>query len=244
MNIKKILISQPKPTNPKNSFLEIAEKCDVQIDFEKFISIEGVSVTEFRKTKIDLLKFNIVIFTSKTAIDHYFRMAEGLNLKIPSTMKYYCINESIAYYIQKYIIYRKRKIAYSNGSIDELIEMLKKYQKEKVLLPVADIHKPTIPNKLKKNKFNVTKAVLYRTVSSDIKDLNINEYDIITFFSPAGITSLLENFPDYEQGKTKFAAFGTETSKAIKKANFKLQIKVPSKKHTSMATALIDYIKK
>ncbi len=244
MSIKKILISQPKPANPKNSYFELAEKYEVEVDFEKFINIEGVKVNEFRKTKVDLLKFGVVIFTSKTAIDNYFRLAKEVKIKIPTTMKYYCINESIAYYIQKYIIYRKRKIAFADGSIENLLEILKKYQDEKILLPVADVHKPTIPNKLKKNGFKFTKVVLYRTVSTDIKKVNINDYDIITFFSPAGITTLIENFPDFEQGKTKFAAFGNETAKAIRKAGYKLNIKVPSKKFTSMSMALEDFLKK
>lgn len=245
MKINKILVSQPKPANPKNQFFEIAREHDVKIDFEKFISIEGVPVMEFRKTKIDFLSFRAVIFTSKTAIDNYFRLAEELKIKIPSTMKYFCINESIAYYIQKYIIYRKRKIFYAeNGTIDQVIEMLKKHEVTEVLLPVADIHKPTIYNKLKRNKFKVTKAVLYRTVNSDIKHLNINDYNLIVFFSPAGVTSLKENFPDYVQGTTRIAGFGTETAKIIKKEGLKLDIKVPTKKFPSMTMAINDYLKK
>ena len=241
MSKKTILISQPEPENKKSPYYDFAEKYNVQINFRKFIAIEGVSVQEFRKTKINILKHTAVIFTSKTAIDHYFKIAEDLRIKIPNSMKYFCINETIAYYLQKYIIYRKRKIFFSDGIFDSLLKMFDKYPEEKILLPVADIHKATMTNKLKKGKFNYTKAVLYKTVSDDLSDLKDLSYDILVFFSPAGIESLLENFPNFKQNNTKIAAFGTETCKAVVNSGLTLDIKAPTPKAPSMAMALIHY---
>ena len=242
MTLNTILISQPEPAKNKSPYAELEDNFKIKIDFQKFITIEGVSVKEFRKTKINLLTHTAVIFTSKTSVDNYFRMAQELRIKIPTKMKYFCINETIAYYLQKYIIYRKRKINYANGSFDDVIKMFEKYPDEKILFPVADIHKPTMPNKLKKSKLKFTKAVLYRTVSADLSNLKDINYDLIVFFSPAGIKSLLENFPDFKQNKTKIAAFGTETCKAVKNAGLNLEIKAPTQESPSMAMAISNYL--
>ena len=242
MTLNTILISQPEPEKNKSPYKELVTDFKVKIDFQKFITIEGVSVKEFRKTKINMLKHTAVIFTSKTSVDHYFRMAQELRIKIPTRMKYFCINETIAYYLQKYIIYRKRKINFANGSFDDIIQMFNKYPDEKILFPVADIHKPTMPNKLKKSKLKFTKAVLYRTVNADLSDLKDVNYDLLVFFSPAGIKSLFDNFPDFKQNKTKIAAFGTETCKAVINAGLKLEIKAPTAEAPSMALAISNYL--
>lgn len=243
MEIKRILVSQPEPANSKSPYLLLSEKYGVTVDFKPFITVEGVSAKDFRRTKINFLDFSAVIFTSKTAIDHYFRLAEELKIEIPNTMKYFCISESIAFYLQKYIVYRKRKIFYSSGDFDDLMEVMQKYHSETFLLPVSDVHKPDVPKKLEKFKFNFTKAVLYQTVSVDMKNFNMNDYDIIVFFTPAGIQSLLENFPNFQQENIKIAAFGPITTKALKKAGLKLDIKAPTEEAPSMTMALENYIK-
>ena len=243
MSIKTILISQPKPQSSKSPYLDLSENYKLKIDFRKFIAIERVTVKEFRNTKINFLKHSAVIFTSKTSIDTYFKMAEDLRIKIPTIMKYFCINESYAYYLQKYIIYRKRKIFFGNGTLDNLIELFEKYPDEKILLPLAEVHKPILPNKLKKKKLKFTKAILYKTVSNDLSDLKDINYDLLVFFSPAGIDSLLENFPDFKQNSTKIGAFGTETCKAVNNAGLKLDIKAPTPKAPSMALAIENFIK-
>lgn len=243
MEIKRILITQPNPENGKSPYHDMAEKYGLTIDFRPFITVEGVSLKEFRKAKINLLEQTAVIFTSKTAVDNYFRLADEQKLTIPNTMKYFCLSESIAFYLQKYIVYRKRKIFFSTGNFDDLLEVLNKHQQEKYLLPVSDIHKPDIPKKLEKNKFIFTKAILYKTVSSNLSDLKDVNYDVLVFFTPAGIQSLLENFPTFQQNKTKIAAFGPLTTKAVKKAGLRLDIKAPTDESPSMTMALEQYIK-
>jgi uroporphyrinogen-III synthase len=243
LEIKRILVSQPQPENGKSPYLDLAIKYGLVIDFKPFIAVEGVSVKEFRRSKISLLDFTAVIFTSKTAIDHYFRLSEELKLIIPNTMKYFCLTESIAFYLQKYIVYRKRKIFSSTGEFDDLLEVLHKHSNEKYLLPVSDVHKLDIPKKLEKFKFNFTKAILYNTVSSDMKAYKMHDYNILVFFTPAGIQSLLENFPDFQQKEIKIGAFGPLTAKAIKKAGLKLDIKAPTDDAPSMTMALELFIK-
>jgi uroporphyrinogen-III synthase len=192
----------------------------------------------------DLAEHSAVIFTSRTAIDHFFRIAQEMRLTVPDSMKYFCISEATAFYLQKYIVYRKRKIFYGNGKFSDLINVMKKHKDEKFLVPLSDIHKQQIPDLLDKGGYKYTKAVLYRTVSSDLSDLKDVNYDILVFFSPSGIRSLFDNFPDFEQNNTRIACFGPTTAKAVKEAGLRLDIQAPTAKSPSMTMALEQYIKK
>lgn len=244
LKIKKILVSQPKPENDKSPYLELAEKTNIKIDFRPFIKVEGIPSKEFRQERIDILAHAAIIFTSRTAIDNFFRIAEEIRIMIPDSMKYFCISESIAHYLQKYIVYRKRKIFYGNNVFKDLVEqVICKHSSENFLVPLSDMHKPEIPRILEKNKIKFTKAILYRTVSSDLSDLKDVNYDILVFYSPSGIKSLFENFPDFEQNNTKIACFGPHTAKAVKKAGLRLDISAPSPASPSMTMALEKYIK-
>ncbi len=242
--IKRILVSQPKPESDKSPYFELAEKNNVRIDFRPFIQVEGVSAKEFRKTRIDILTHSAVIFTSKHAIDNYFRIAEELRIIVPDTMKYFCLTESIAYYLQKYIVYRKRKIIFSKtGKFPDLLEQIIKHKDEKYLVPVSNAHKEEIPKALEKKKIKFTKAVLYNTISCDLSDLADVNYDILVFYSPSGIKSLFKNFPDFEQNNTKIASFGTKTAQAVEEAGLRLDIKAPMPEAPSMTMALEQFIK-
>lgn len=244
MKIKKILVSQPAPESEKSPYFQVAEKNNVKIDFRPFIHVEGITSKEFRNQRIDILSHTGVIFTSKTAIDNFFRICGELRIIVPDTMKYFCISESIAYYLQKYIVYRKRKIFFGNGKFVNLIDVLKKHGGEKFFVPLSDQHKPEIPQLLERGEFKYTIGILYRTLSSDLSDLaNIN-YDVLVFFSPSGIRSLLKNFPEFKQNNTKIASFGTSTAKAVKEAGLRLDLQAPMPEAPSMAMALDWFIKK
>ena len=244
MKIKKILVSQPKPESVKSPYFDLAEKTNVQVDFRPFIQVEGVSAKEFRQTRIQILDHSGVIFTSRTAIDHFFRICQEMRITVPDSMKYFCISEASAFYLQKYIVYRKRKIFYGDGMFSDLIEIMKKHKGEKFLVPLSHIHKQDIPQLLEANGYNYTKAILYRTVSSDLSDLKDVNYDILVFFSPSGIKSLVQNFPEFEQNHTKIASFGPTTAKAVKDAGLRLDIEAPTIQAPSMTMALEQFIKK
>lgn len=244
MKIKKILVSQPKPESAKSPYFDLAEKTSIQVDFRPFIQVEGVSAKEFRQTRIQVLDHSAVIFTSRTAIDHFFRICQDMRITVPDTMKYFCISEATAFYLQKYIIYRKRKIFYGNGKFADLTDMMKKHKDDKFLVPLSHIHKQEIPELLDKGGFKYTKAILYRTVSSDLSDLKDVNYDILVFFSPSGIKSLQQNFPDFKQNDTKIASFGPSTAAAVKEAGFRLDIEAPTAQAPSMTMALEQFIKK
>ncbi len=243
MAIKKILISQNKGSN-RSPYDYLQEKYGVIIDYRKFIKIEGLSLKEVRKQKVDFNDYSAIIFTSKVSVDYFFKLIEDMKFTIPSTMKYVCINEVIALYLQKYTVYRKRKVAYGQGTYDSLIEVIKRMENEKFLLPVAENHKGSFPNKLKKHKIDFDKVVLYRTVSEDLSDVKIDDYDIVTFFSPAGLKSLIENFPDFTEKGIKLAVYGSESQKEAKKLGLNIDIKAPTKKFPTMVKALEYYIKK
>jgi len=244
LKIKRILVSQPKPDTDKSPYFDLAEKNNVIVDFRPFIHVEPVSAKEFRQQKINLLEHTAVIFTSKTAIDHFFRIAESLRLVIPNTMKYFCISEAAAHYLQKYIVYRKRKIFVSTGKFDDLADELAKHKGENFFLPLSDPHKPEIPRKFNKMKIKYSKAILYRTVSSDLSDLKDVNYDILVFYSPSGIASLFHNFPDFKQNNTRIATFGNSTLKAVKDAGLSVDIKAPAPQAPSMTMALENFIRK
>jgi len=243
LKIKKILVSQPIPDDPKSPYFELAEKNGLKIDFKQFIQVKGVDVRDFKKQRIEILSHSGIIFTSRTAIDHFFRICEDTKVVVPEAMKYFCVSEATAYYLQKYIIFRKRKIFYSKGRFEDLIDIIKKH-KENYLVPLSDVHKQEIPDLLNKAKVKYTKAFFYRTVSSDLKDINVLDYDILVFFSPAGIASLFKNFPNFKQNEIAIAAFGPVTAKAVKDAGLRLDINAPTPQATSMTAALELFIKK
>ena len=243
MSIKTILVSQPEPESNKNPYVALAEKYKLKIDFRPFIHVEGVDKNEFRNQRIDLKDHSAVILTSKTAVDHYFRIAEECRFEVPTSMKYFCISEAVAYYLQKYVAYRKRKIFHGRQTIEDLIDSIKKHKKEKFLLPCSDILRESIPDTLDKNDIEYNRVVLYRTVASDLSDLESVSYDILVFFSPSGIESLLKNFPDFKQNNTRIAAFGPTTAKAIVDNNLRLDIHAPQPQTPSMSMAIEQYIK-
>ena len=244
MKVKSILVSQPEPSTAKSPYFELAEKTNVKIDFRPFIQVEGVPAKEFRQTRIQILDHSAVIFTSRTAIDHFFKISQDLRLTIPDSMKYFCVSEATAFYLQKYIVYRKRKIFYADGRFSDLVTVMKKHKSEKFLVPLSDIHKQEIPELLDNEGYNYTKAILYRTVSSDLSDLADVNYDVLVFFSPSGIKSLYQNFPDFEQNDTKIACFGPTTAQAVRQAGLRLDIEAPTAQAPSMTMALEQYIKK
>ncbi len=242
MRIRKILVSQPEP-NPGNSpYNDLAVKHNLKIDFRQFIQVEGIPAKDFRKDRIQILDHTAVIFTSRTAIDHFFRIAQELRLTIPDAMKYFCISEATAFYLQKYIVYRKRKIFYANGKFSDLVDVLLKHKEDKFLIPLSDVHKDEIPDLLEKAKVSVTEAIMYRTVSSDLSDLKDVNYDMLVFFTPVGIRSLTQNFPDFEQNETKIATFGPATAQAVRDAGLRLDIEAPIPEAPSMVAAIDRFI--
>lgn len=243
MKIKSILVSQPEPETGKSPYFELAEKNGLKIDFRPFIQVEGISAKEFRKTRIHILDHSAVIFTSRTAVDHFFRISQELRITVPDSMKYFCISEATAFYLQKYIVYRKRKIFYADGRLSDLMNVMKKHKEENFLVPLSDIHKEEIPTLLDKEEYKYTKAILYRTVSADLSDLNDIKYDILVFFSPSGIKSLFQNFPDFQQNETRIACFGPATAKAVRDAGLRLDIEAPNSQAPSMTMALEQYIR-
>lgn len=242
MKIKSILVSQPKPTNNKSPYLDLAEKLSLKIEFRPFVQVESVSVKDFRKSRVNIAEHTAVIMTSRTAVDHFFCMCENLKIMINDDWKFFCLSEAISLYLQKYVVYRKRKIFSGNGKFDDLLKVIKENPDEKYLIPLSNVHKKEIPNKLNKAEIDHTIAILYKTVAADLSDLKDVNFDILAFFSPSGINSLIKNFPDFEQNNTKIAAFGPTTAKAVEKHNLRLDIKAPTKKHPSMTMALEDYI--
>ncbi len=245
LNIKKLLVSQPKPASEKSPYFDIAEKYGVDIDFRPFIKVEPVSAKEFRQQKISILDYTAVVFTARTAIDHFFHLCEDLRVTIPETMKYFCTTEAIAVYLQKYTVYRKRKIFFAaGGKQEELVTLIGKHPKEKYLIPVSDVHKDDLFVQLDAKKIDYSKAVMYRTVSNDFSEDEKFDYDMLLFFSPSGISSLLKNFPDFEQNDIRIGCFGPTTAKAVREAGLRLDIEAPSPEAPSMTAALDMYLKK
>jgi uroporphyrinogen-III synthase len=243
MKIKKILVSQPQPESEKSPYHELAVKNNVKIDFRPFIHVEGVICKEFRKQRVDILNHTAVVFTSKTAINHFFRICEEMRITVPDSMKYFCISESVAFFLQKYIVYRKRKIFYGQGNFSDLIDIIAKHSEEKFLLPLSDQHNEEIPILLDNNNIKYTKAILYKTVCSDLSDLSSINYDLLVFFSPSGVKSLLQNFPQFKQNNIKIASFGETTAKAVKDAGLRLDLQAPMPHAPSMTMALDKFIR-
>ncbi len=244
MEIKKILISQPRPSSEKSPYFDIAEKYGVDILFRPFIKIESVSTKEFRQQKISILDHTAVVFTSRHAIDHFFQLCNELRVNIPETMKYFCVSESIALYIQKYVQYRKRKVFFANtGKLEDLSSSITKHKTEKYFVPLSDVHNDEIKNFLDRLKVQHSEAVMYRTVSNDFAEGEKLDHDMLVFFSPSGIASLLKNFPNFEQGERVIATFGPTTAKAVRDANLRLDIEAPSVEAPSMAAAIELFLK-
>ncbi len=241
--VSSILVSQPEPSDPNSPYHKLAEKYNLQIDFRQFIEIDPVSTKEFRQQKVNILDHSAVIFTSRNAVDHFFKLAAETKVEIPADMKYFCISEQTANYLQKYIVIRKRKIFTGERTAADLLNVMKKHKKEKFLFPCSDIRKDDIPNFLDKNGYNWSEVIIYRTVASDLSDLEHVYYDILAFFSPSGIKSLFDNFPDFQQNKTRIAAFGPTTAKAVKDAGLILDIQAPLPNAPSMTGAIEMYIK-
>lgn len=240
--VKSILVTQPKPEGEKSPYFDLAKKCNIKIDFREFIHVEGVPAHEFRKNRINILDHTAVIFTSRNAADHYFRMCQEMRITVPETMKYFCISESTAYYLQKYVIFRKRKIFHGKQTFADMMDVIKKHKDDKFLLPCTDIANVEGSELLEKAKISYTKAVIYKTVCSDLSDLANVNYDVIVFFSPSGIKSLFQNFPDFKQNLTRIAAFGATTAKAVEDANLYVDIKAPNPQAPSMTMALEQYV--
>ena len=242
MKVKTILVSQPEPKVENSPYLQLIEKQKVKIDFRPFIHVEGVDAKEVRQQKIDLSNYTAIILTSRNAVDHFFRIAEEMRFKVPDTMKYFCQSEAVAYYLQKYVVYRKRKIYVGKRIFDDLVPLIKKYKDEKFLLPSSDVLKPKVPALLNDLKIDWTRAILYKTVISDLSDLRNVYYDILVFFSPSGIESLFKNFPDFEQNNTRIAVFGNTTVRAANDAGLRIDIQAPTPETPSMTMALERYI--
>ncbi len=243
MKVKTILVSQPAPKTETSPYFDLSEKQKVKIDFRSFIHVEGVEVKEVRAQKIDLNNFTAIILTSRNAVDNFFRIAEEMRFKVPDSLKYFCQSEAVAYYLQKYVVYRKRKIYVGTRTFPELCKLIKKHKDEKFLLPSSDKLKPLIPNELEKLGVNWKQAILYKTVVSDLSDLENVFYDILVFFSPSGIDSLFKNFPEFKQNNTRIAVFGNSTVKAATEAGLKCNITAPTPETPSMTMALEKYIK-
>lgn len=243
MKVKTILVSQPEPKVENSPYHDLVEKQKVKIDFRPFIHVEGVDAKEVRHQKVDLADYTAVILTSRNAVDHYFKIAEEMRFKVPDSMKYFCQSEAIAYYLQKYVVYRKRKIYVGKRTFPEMIPLFKKYKDEKFLVPSSDKVKSLIPETLDSLNLNYKHATFYKTVVSDLSDLANVYYDILVFFSPSGIDSLFKNFPDFKQNDTRIAVFGNTTVKAATEAGLRIDIKAPSPESPSMTMALKNYIK-
>ncbi len=244
IKVRSILVSQPKPTDLKSPYYALAEKYKLKIDFRPFIQIEPVDYKEFRKQKIDVASHTAVIFTSRNAVDHFFAICQEGKIEISADMKYFCISEQTANYLQKYIVVRKRKVFVGEKTAEDLIEILKKHKNEKFIFPCSNIRKNDIPEFLEQAGIVSTEAIIYNTVASDLSDLADVNYDVLAFFSPSGVNSLFVNFPDFKQNSTRIAAFGPTTAQAARDADLILDIEAPQPNAPSMTGALEVYIKK
>ena len=243
--IKKILVSQPKPTSEKSPYFDIAKRFEVELVFRPFIKVEGITSREFRAQKVSILDYTAFVFTSRHAIDHFFNMAKELRVNIPEDMKYFCVTETIALYIQKYVQYRKRKVFFGEtGKIDDLVPMMVKHKTEKYLVPMSDVHNDKLTLLLDSKKLIHRECVMYKTVSNDFTPEEVKnfDYDMLIFFSPSGIEALTKNFPDFKQDKIAIATFGPATAKAAKEAGLRLDVEAPSEKYPSMTSALQHYL--
>ena len=244
MKIKKILVSQPKPTTEKSPYFDISEKYNVKIDFRPFIKVEPILAKEFRTQRISILDHTAIIFNARHGIDHFFRLCEEMRITVPETMKYFCISETVAVYLQRYIHYRKRKVFYgATGKLAELVVIMNKHLDEKYLFITSDVQNEDTLAALEKSKITLNKAVMYKTVSNDFGPDEEFNYDMLVFFSPIGIASLLKNFPNFDQGEIQIACFGATTAQAVRDANLRIDIEVPLPGVPSMTMAIDNFLK-
>ncbi len=244
--VKKILVSQPKPSSEKSPYYDIERKHGVKIEFRPFIKVVSVSAKEFRAQHINILDYTAVVFNSRHAIDHYFQLAKELRIDIPDDMKYFCVTEQVALYIQKYVQYRKRKVFFGNtGKVDDLLPQMVKHKTEKYFIPLSDVHNNDLANMMESKKLFHTEGVMYRTVSNDFREEEPFDYDLIIFFSPTGIHSLLKNFPDFKEKytSTSIGTFGTNTARTAKEMGLNVALEAPSPKYPSITAALNDFLK-
>jgi uroporphyrinogen-III synthase len=243
VSIKSILVSQPEPKTDKNPFSDLADRFNLQVDYRSFIHVEGVDPQDFRQQRLNLANYTAVIFTSRMAIDHYFRIAKETRFTVPDDMKYFCVSEAVAYYLQNYVVYRKRKIFFGKQTFQDLMQLVVKHKAEKYIVPCSDIQRKNIPEQLEKNNVEYQNAILYKTVCSDLSDLEEVKYDMLVFYSPSGIQSLIKNFPGFKQNGTKIAAFGPTTAMAAKQAGLRIDIQAPTPGLPSMTMAIENFIK-
>ena len=243
MSIKTILISQPEPSNDNSPYSKLISKHKIKIDYRSFIHVEGLTAKEVRAQKVDFSKFQNIVLTSRNSVDHFFRIAEEMRFKVPDQTKYFCQSEAVAYYLQKYVVYRKRKIYVGNNNFNDLEATFIKFQREKFLVPTSGSLNPDIVKTLDSFEITWERAQLFKTVISDLSDLRDVYYDILVFFSPLGIKSLFENFPDFKQNKTLIAVYGNTTEEAAKSKDLRIDIKAPTEVSPSMAMAIEKYIK-
>lgn len=243
--VKKLLVSQPQPTSNKSLYYTISEDFGVEIVFRPFIKVESVTIQEFRQQHINFNDYTAIIFTSRHAIDNYFALAKEARFNVPETMKYFCVTETIALYIQKYVQYRKRKVFFGDtGKMIDLLPTMVKHKNEKYLVPMSDVHNDSVKEMLDAKKLNHTECVMYRTISNDFtpEEVATFDYDMLVFFSPSGIESLIKNFPDFKQDKVAIATFGPSTAKAAKEAGLSVDLEAPQEKYPSMTGALLHYL--
>lgn len=244
MKLKSILVSQPEPTDAKSPYHELARKYGLKIDFRPFIKVESVPAQDFRQERVNILDHSAIVLTSRNAVDHFFRMCKELRITVPETMKYFCVSENVAFYVQKYIVYRKRKVFIGKQTFGDLMDVIKKHKGEKYLVPCSDIQKSEIRDLLDKAGVQYTNAVFYRTVASDLSDIKKLEYDMLVFFSPGGVESLKKNFPKFKQNDVFIAAFGPTTSKAVRDNGLRLDLEAPLPEAPSMTGAIELFIKR
>jgi len=244
LKIKKILVSQPRPTTEKSPYFDISDKYNVKIDFRPFIKVEPILAKEFRTQRVTILDHTAIIFNARHGIDHFFRLCEEMRVTIPETMKYFCVSESVALYLQRYIHYRKRKVFYgASGKMADLVVIMNKHAEEKYLLITSDVQNEDTLSQLEKSKIVFDKAVMYKTVSNDFLPHEEFNYDMLLFFSPIGISSLVKNFPDFEQGEIQIGSFGASTAQAVRDAGLRLDLEAPLPGVPSMTMALENFLK-
>ncbi|MBS1588765.1 MAG: uroporphyrinogen-III synthase [Bacteroidetes bacterium] len=244
LKITSILITQPRPESDKSPYFDLAKKYNINLEFHPFIRVEGLSGKDFRKQRIDLNEYTAIIFTSRNAVDNFFRICEELKVKVSQDMKYFCITEAVALYLQKFILYRKRKVFYSaDGSSDGLIDVINKHKmNEKFIVPTSDSGKTEVRDFLARHKASFVEATFFKTVSNDIAHVMRNAFDMIVFFSPFSVQTLFEHSPQYKQNGTLIGAFGPTTSKAIEEVGLRLDVKAPAPNAPSMVSALEKFL--
>ncbi|MEM6802759.1 MAG: uroporphyrinogen-III synthase [Bacteroidota bacterium] len=241
--VKSILISQPSPTDQNSPYFRLAQKWNIKIDFRKFIQVEGVNLNEFRKQGLNPLDFTGIIFTSKVAVDHFFRLINEMRVEMPADTKYFCVGEATSKYLQKYIVIRKRKLFVGERRATDLLPFVSKHKKEKFLFPCSNVHRKELPTQMREKGMDLTEAVIYRTVNADLSDLKDIYYDMICFFSPSGIKSLYKNFPDFEQNNTRIAVFGPTTAKEARSHDLRVDVEAPKPNMPSMTAAIERYLR-